>query len=272
MQRVLIFTDLDGTLLDSAYSFNEAMPALDLIRERGIPLIICSSKTRAEIEHYRKKLDNRHPFISENGGGIFIPKGYFDPGSRIAEGDVVADEEYRIVRLGARYSDLRNALCRLRDKGFFIKGFGDMTSEEVAELTGLSLDEARMAQKRDFDEPFMFDNDERRSEELFSEIRGMGLHFTRGTFHHLLGNSDKGKAVEIVIKLYQKTGGAVQSIALGDSPNDFPMLAKVDVPVLVQRTDGKHIEGHNIPNVMLQEGIGPAGWGRVVLRILSGII
>jgi len=63
----------------------------------------------------------------------------------------------------------------------------------------------------------------------------------------------------------------VQSIALGDSPNDFPMLAKVDVPVLVQRTDGKHIEGHNIPNVMLQEGIGPAGWGKAVLRVLSGI-
>ena len=270
MQRVLIFTDLDGTLLDSSYSFSDALPALDLIRERAIPLIICSSKTRAEIEHYRKRLDNRHPFISENGGGIFIPKGYFDPGPGIVDGDVATDKEYRIVRLGARYGDLRDALCRLRDKGFFVKGFGDMTAEEVAELTGLSPDEARMAKKRDFDEPFVIDNDESGSEELFSEIRGMGLHFTRGTFHHILGNSDKGKAVEIVIKLYQQTGEAVQSVALGDSPNDFPMLAKVDVPVLVQRTDGKHIEGHNIPNVMLQEGIGPAGWGMAVLRILSG--
>jgi mannosyl-3-phosphoglycerate phosphatase len=80
MQRVLIFTDLDGTLLDSSYSFNDALPALDLIRERAIPLIICSSKTRAEIEHYRKRLDNRHPFISENGGGFLSRRDISTPG------------------------------------------------------------------------------------------------------------------------------------------------------------------------------------------------
>jgi len=79
MKKIIIFTDLDGTLLDnSSYSFEAALPALQLIKEKNIPLIICSSKTRKEIEHYRKKLYNLHPFISENGGGIFIPKGYFN--------------------------------------------------------------------------------------------------------------------------------------------------------------------------------------------------
>ncbi len=79
MKKLIIFTDLDGTLLDySTYSFEAAIPALQLLKEKNIPLIICSSKTGKEIEHYRKKLGNTHPFISENGGGIFIPKGYFD--------------------------------------------------------------------------------------------------------------------------------------------------------------------------------------------------
>ena len=272
MKRVLIFTDLDGTLLDSSYSFHEALPALDLTRERGIPLIICSSKTRTEIEHYRERLDNKHPFISENGGGIFLPEGYFDLEPEIVERYVVTTEEgYDMLRLGARYGDLRRALGKLRDKGFSVRGFGDMTVEEVAALTGLSPGEAGMAKKRDFDEPFVIDDNEGMTDELFSEIREMGFHFTRGAFHHILGNSDKGRAVEIVIKLYQNALGDVKSIALGDSPNDFPMLAKVDVPVLVQRTDGRHIQGHNIPNVILQEGIGPVGWGRAVLRILSGV-
>ncbi|MEW6601405.1 MAG: HAD hydrolase family protein, partial [Nitrospirota bacterium] len=59
MKKIIIFTDLDGTLLDyPGYSFEAARSALDLIRERGIPLVVCSSKTRREIEHYRKKLDN----------------------------------------------------------------------------------------------------------------------------------------------------------------------------------------------------------------------
>ncbi len=78
MKKLIIFTDLDGTLLDySTYSFDAALPALKVLKEKNIPLVICSSKTKTEIEYYRKKLDNYRPFISENGGGIFIPKNYF---------------------------------------------------------------------------------------------------------------------------------------------------------------------------------------------------
>jgi mannosyl-3-phosphoglycerate phosphatase len=76
-KKLVIFTDLDGTLLDSGYSFKKAVPALRLVQKSDTPLILCSSKTRVEVELYRKRLGNRHPFISENGGGIFIPKNYF---------------------------------------------------------------------------------------------------------------------------------------------------------------------------------------------------
>jgi len=76
-ERIVIFTDLDGTLLDHCtYSYKEAEKALESIRRKNIPLIVCSSKTREEIEIYRKKLLNNGPFISENGGAIFIPEQY----------------------------------------------------------------------------------------------------------------------------------------------------------------------------------------------------
>jgi predicted mannosyl-3-phosphoglycerate phosphatase (HAD superfamily) len=159
----------------------------------------------------------------------------------------------------------------LREKGFLIRGFGDMTVEEVAGITGLSLFEAQMAKKRDFDEPFVFEAAEGRSEELFLEIGRMGFHFTQGIFHHILGNSDKGRAVEVLMDLYRKTRRGLRSIALGDSPNDFPMLAKADVPVLVQRANGRHAAGVAVPNIVLQEGIGPKGWGKAISRILADI-
>ena len=77
--KSIIFTDLDGTLLDQYnYSYKKAIKALNLIRKKDIPLVFCTSKTRAEIEFYRKKLSNKHPFISENGGAIFIPNNYFN--------------------------------------------------------------------------------------------------------------------------------------------------------------------------------------------------
>ena len=80
--RLLVFTDLDGTLLDhESYSFEPALPALAVLKEKNIPLVLCTSKTRAEIELFRIQLKNIHPFISENGGAIFVPKGNYFPQS-----------------------------------------------------------------------------------------------------------------------------------------------------------------------------------------------
>lgn len=196
MKKLIIFTDLDGTLLDcSDYSFDKALPALQLIKEKNIPLIICSSKTRKEIEYYRKKLYNIHPFITENGGGTYIPKDYFKFKIQDSTFEIEEKDGYKIITLGARYPDLRKAIEELRGKGFDIKGFGDMAVEEIASLTKLTREEAEMAKERDFDEPFIFAGTVHELPLLFDAIKKKGFNYTQGQFHHILGNSDKGRAV-----------------------------------------------------------------------------
>lgn len=271
MTNLIIFTDLDGTLLDAkTYSFEPALPSLRLIKEKGIPLIICSSKTRKEIEYYRKRLDNHHPFISENGGGIFIPKGY--SGFKIEDLGVKTEETpyYHVVRLGARYHDLREAIKELRKEGFDVKGFGDMTAEELAEIANMNIDEARMAMEREFDEPFIYKGDDVELKRLFESIKTKGFSYTQGRFFHILGNSNKGKAVSILIDLYEKKFLEITTIAIGDSPNDLPMLERVDYPVIVQKPDGSYDQGINIPNLIRAEGIGPEGWNKAIRSILRG--
>ena len=47
---LLVFTDLDGTLLDhDSYSFEPARPALARLRSAGVPVIPTTSKTLAEV-------------------------------------------------------------------------------------------------------------------------------------------------------------------------------------------------------------------------------
>ncbi len=47
MKKLIIFTDLDGTLLDlHTYSFEKSLPGLGLLRQKNVPLVFCSSKTR----------------------------------------------------------------------------------------------------------------------------------------------------------------------------------------------------------------------------------
>jgi mannosyl-3-phosphoglycerate phosphatase family protein len=270
MKQFVFFTDLDGTLLDyHAYSFDDARPALALLASRRIPLVICSSKTRAEIQYYRERMDNHHPFISENGGGIFIPKGYFHFAIHNGEWSVHEEGNYIAIRLGARYAQLREAVAALKREGFLIKGFGDMTPEEIAEATGLGMAQAKMSKMRDFDEPFFFTGNEEEQRKLLDAIRGKGFNCTRGRFFHLLGNSDKGRAVSILTALYKKASGDITTVALGDNPNDLPMLESVDLPVIVQKHDGSYDPRIDLPRFLKAGGIGPRGWNNVVERILS---
>jgi mannosyl-3-phosphoglycerate phosphatase len=285
MKKLIIFTDLDGTLLDySTYSFKAAIPALQLLKEKDIPLIICSSKTRKEIEYYRKKLGNDHPFISENGGGIFIPKGCFDVGvqdsynppshpfSKGGLGGFPQENDYHVIRLGAKYSDLRKAITALKKEGFDVKGFGDITVEEVAEVADMSIHVASMAKERDFDEPFIFRGNDEETQRLLDSIKSKGFTFTQGRFFHILGNSDKGKAVSILIDLYKRNFSEIATIAIGDSPNDIAMLEKVEYPVIVQKPDGSYDPRINIPNLIKADGIGPEGWNKAVLNLISSNI
>lgn len=291
MKKMIIFTDLDGTLLDySTYSFDEALPALQALREMDIPLIICSSKTAAEIKYYRKKLDNRHPFISENGGGIFIPKTYFNSGIRnflldspqrvrsgadespkVTNFEIIEEDGYLVIRLGAMYADLRRTLEVLRREGFAVKGFGDMTVHEVAEIGHMSMAEAEMAKERDFDEPFIFEGNQEETQRLFKAIKSRGFYYTKGMFFHILGNSDKGKAVSIVINLYTRQFGEITTVAIGDNYNDIPMMKEVDYPILVQGPDKTYAVSGDIANLRRIEGIGPAGWNIGIIDLLKEI-
>jgi mannosyl-3-phosphoglycerate phosphatase len=270
MKNLIIFTDLDGTLLDySTYLFDAALPALTLLKEKDIPLIICSSKTRKEIEHYRERLDNHHPFISENGGGVFIPTEYFK--FQISNFKSEENGKYRIIRLGAKYSDLREAIKELQNEGFNVKGFGDITAEELADIANMNIDEARMAKERDFDEPFIFEGCEADKQRLLKAIGVKGFNYTQGRFFHILGNSDKGRAVSVLIKLYKEKLGDIVTAAVGDSPNDIPMLENVDLPIIVQKPDRNYDPQINISNLIKASGVGPEGWNKAIIAVANNL-
>jgi glycerate 2-kinase len=264
MNKTVIFTDLDGTLLDAAdYSYAEALPALGKLAESGTPLVLCSSKTRAELEVYRKRLANVHPFIAENGGGIFIPNGYFSIPFSAEKSD-----GYQLIRLGTPYAEIRNHFVRLRERLHAkVRGFADMTIAEVAALTGLPQNEAVLARQRDFDEAFVFDGNT--DEEFLRAIEAAGLRWTQGRIFHIMGSHDKGRAVSMLISLYKKQYGGVASVGLGDSLNDLAMLEAVDTPVLVMHADGSYDKRVSVTRLLKTRLPGPAGWNEAVLKLLA---
>jgi len=267
---LLVFTDLDGTLLDHhTYSFEPALPALNALKEKNIPLIICTSKTKAEIEKWRLELRTDHPFISENGSAIFIPKGYFSHKFCFER----EKNDYLVVELGTPYAQLRETLNQIRRSLVIkIKGFGDMSPEEVADLCGFSPQEAELAKKREYDEPFLLDK-ESALKKILETTSYSNLQVTRGgRFFHLMGENDKGKAFKLLTDIYRENTEHIETIALGDSLNDLPMLRAADHPVLVQRPDGSYDPDVKLPHLNLAPGIGPTGWCEAVFELLNKLL
>ena len=267
----MVFADLDGTLLDEEYGCESARPVISKLQSLGVPIVFCSSKTLGEVEFYRRELGVSDPFVVENGGAVFVPKGYFpfpfDFSKRTAK--------YDVVELGLRYGVVREKLARIKlETGAGIAGFGDLSAEELAVESGLPLSLARLAKRRQYDEPcrLLWSNEK----ELLKSIEKEGLTFTRGgRYFHLSGGTDKGKAAGLLKELYARAFGGVVSFGVGDSPVDLPMLRVVDVPFLVRRELGGEnaclVAWRNLLRLVKEKAVSVWVGERSILRCRSRI-
>jgi mannosyl-3-phosphoglycerate phosphatase len=248
-EKTIIFTDLDGTLLDhNTYSFEAALPMLDFLKRQKIPLVVVTSKTKEEVVRIQALLGLKGPFIVENGAGIFIP----------------SKEGYEMIPMGFEYAYIRSCFVKYA-RSVPILGFSDMSDEEVAKYTGLSIDNASDAKKRNFTEPFILE-DESRLDALRKMAHADKLDIVQGgRFYHLITRGqDKANAIRFLIDHYErKSGEPFKTIALGDSANDLSMLQSVDTPVLIPHSDGTFMEC-TIEGLIKAPFPGPKGWNSVL--------
>jgi mannosyl-3-phosphoglycerate phosphatase family protein len=268
--RTLVFTDLDGTLLDhDSYSWAAALPALEELERRKIPLVLCTSKTSAEVHPLRRALRNIHPFIVENGGAIVIPAGFFRPAASFG-----SNSRALTLVLGRPYDEVVQELNTIaRAIGVRIRGFHQMSDSEVTRETGLPLPEARRARQRKTSEPFLFRVGSPAAIRRFRRCaRERGYSVERGgRFWHFSGGCDKGLALSLVMAFYGLTWGTgFCTIALGDSSNDLSMLRLVDRPILIPKSDGTFSREilRALPNITRAPRPGPVGWNDAVLEEL----
>lgn len=265
---LLIFTDLDGTLLDfHTYSFEAAKPALTLLKKYQIPVILVSSKTAAELIMVQKMLGiEKYPFVVENGSAVYTKKEYFP-----ALLHYKTDGDFWIYERGATYNELVRILDEISDKYRCpIRGFHNTGDDEIMSRTGLSLEKVSPARRRSYSVPLFYD---RQAEEILrKEIGSQNLRLLfGGRFMHLLGKADKGASLKLILRGYKQkfNGKKMKTVAIGDSLNDFAMLQAADIAVLVKKHDGSYEDREKIPGVIYSPGIGPSGWNTSIMQIIK---
>ncbi len=268
----IIFTDLDGTLLDwNTYSPAVARPALLQLREVGVPVVFCSSKTATEQRALRQSLRIKSiPSIVENGAAVIVP----DASGLATGGWAPAPGEpgRRVKVLGMSGVEVHQRLDLVRKRsGLKLKSYRDITDQDLSELTGLDEVSAGRARVREYSETLVEELPVATWIELDSEFEAEGIECRHGgKFHTVTGaGTDKGGAVRLITDLYRKAYGRdVTTIGLGDSANDTPLLAAVDHPFLVAREDGSWAD-INMPKLTKVAGKGPEGWVEVADALMT---
>ena len=247
---LLVFTDLDGTLLDhETYSWAAAEPALAALRGADIPLVLASSKTGAEIAPLRAALGFAHvPAIVENGAGV------------LAAGAGADSDAADHTRLLARLNDLTPDLRCL------FTGFTDMGPQGIAEATGLPLDQAQLAARRCYSEPGEFSGDAQAEAAFCNALAQHGVHARRGG--RFLTLSFGATKADRMAQLRADLGPDAVTMALGDAPNDAEMIAAADFGVIIANPHGAPLPvmaGEATGQITRTQLPGPQGWNQAVL-------
>jgi mannosyl-3-phosphoglycerate phosphatase len=293
-----VFTDIDGTLVDinTAEYGKKTDKLIRLIKERNIPLILTSAKTRLEQNKIREDLGVSDPFIVENGGAIVIPKGYFpDYALRNIKYPLRETQETKngaidvnheiVVELGKPADYIRAKLSDIRKKySINFRGVADISVEKLSNLAFISREQAKRMAQRNYGETIL----QIQSEDIARFIKyvqedGMKV-IHGGRFFDVTVGTDKGIAVGILKKLFKdKFHNNVTFFGIGDSTNDIPMLNLMDIPILVQRQDSSWVDDGEIKmknavdssrsrissNKLIKvEGIGPNGWENAIHKII----
>jgi mannosyl-3-phosphoglycerate phosphatase len=261
---LIIFTDLDGTLLDyESYSYDAARPALALIKDMGIPLVLVTSKTRAEVEIWRDRLDNHDPFIVENGGALYMPRNYFPFTLQVP----AYRDGYAVIEFGAPYNELVETLrAASSESQCRVIGFHDMSIQEVSLRCGISMDLAVLAKRREYDEPFEILDPG--ADQLLKCIESRKKQWTRGgRFYHILGANDKSHCVRLLTHFYQRAFGEVSTVGLGDGLNDARFLKAVDIPIVLKSAESARLLA-SVPRARLTDVTGSEGWNRAVMEVM----
>lgn len=275
-QPIIIYTDLDGTLLDHyTYDFTPAKSTISQINTANIPLVLTTSKTLMEVSALQKSLAITSPMIIENGAAVYIPKTTF----KTQPNGTVSVDDYWVKSFTPHINHWLEIINQAPDEfNNLYRGFSSLSVEELVELTSLSTLDATSAKCREYGEPIHWLGSNK-SKELFKQyLKDAGANVLQGgRFFHVSGECDKGKALTWLTEQYQTllykeqlNGKEVTTIALGDGENDMAMLEAASIAVQIRSPV------HPFPtlspkkiNIIKTRKCGPEGWAQALQDLLE---
>jgi mannosyl-3-phosphoglycerate phosphatase family protein len=266
-ERVVV-SGIDGAILDPlTRDYDPARPAIAALARLGVPLVLCSGRTRAEVAFVSRIFGLHAPMIVENGAVLLVPEGHLQHGVPGGE----RDGEWHVLRLGPPRETLRRSLEEIAAAaGVRVRLLSDLTSGERLHRGGLAGLLGPAAATREHTEPFLLEGEDEAAA-LSRQAEARGLRLARGqSFWHLCGGADKGLAVRTLLSLYERERHMPQAIGLGTWQVDLSMLLAVHRPIVLPGPGGVEPQlAAGLPRAERAWQGGPRGWNDAVLSALG---
>ena len=232
----MVFSDMDGTLLWKGVRLSvENYNAIRKVVDKGVDFVICTGRGVFGVEPYLKQLDligKKGYVICQNGAAVYdlrdmkmVIKRSFSP----ALLKPVADYARSLGDIEMFYYDDRIFMC-------------EFLSDEVAEYCQVMKTTPRLVKDpTDYEGEFtksLFSGPREKLEKVkkfAKELLGdqVNLFYSSETYMEFVINGvDKGSALEATAK--QAGVDLKDTIAIGDSDNDLPMILKAGLGVAMK--------------------------------------
>ena len=273
MNSAVIYTDLDGTLLDHhTYAFDEALDTIKVLKHRGIPIIPCTSKTRAETLSLMKTMGIDGPMIVENGAAIWVP---LDWGLERPEGSD-SDAHAWCHSFGLSRGMIRRQLAILNiEWGNRYQSLCELSDKQVAAVTGLDLESAARAKRRQHSETLVWLGTPADRKAFATQVEALGMCCVEGgRFVHVYASGGKAEAVSWLhhkIRRERPDLERARSLSAGDAENDVEMLEVTDLALLVRSPVNEPPTVRRRGGLVISDIAGPAGWAEGMEALIQRV-
>ena len=255
-RATLLFTDVDGTLLDGRGRY--AMTAQDLSPFlRTVSIVLASSRTVLELSRNQRDLGIDGPVVAENGAVIALPWSQSTslPGVR----EVIDEREWRVVKLGATATSIRDVIR------------SNAAALQTRYIDQLDIEPALGRECSVLLRPEAGD-DFASLDSLAAALISQGYTVASGgSWLAVTHGADKGIGARALIDVLRVAGQSFARVAaVGDGDNDASLLQVADERFVIRGTDGSwHAELLAIPGVRCMLPVGIAGWRDVITTTAS---
>jgi hypothetical protein len=180
--------------------FDEFIAKLD---HTGLPIVWVTARSRLQMDEPRRRFGHQHPFIAEDGCGVYLPEDYF----HLRPAKTVRMGRFTCIPVAEVQPAASEALESLADQtGVSVVPLRSLAPRELAQNTGLPARDAELARQRDFDELFFFagasqDDETRFASEAATRNAVLRQH---GVLWSLAVGANLAQCIRDLSKLYER--------------------------------------------------------------------